>query len=67
MAYVESKFTSALYSLVDGSADNDKFEDECRAIIGTQSYILFTLDKLIFKIVKQVQLGKHIVWYDCLC
>jgi paired amphipathic helix protein Sin3a len=56
---------SALYSLLDGSADNAKFEDECRAIIGTQSYMLFTLDKLIFKLVKQVQLGKHTVWYDC--
>lgn len=45
---------SALYSLLDGSADNAKFEDECRAIIGNQSYILFTLDKLIYKFVKQV-------------
>ncbi|KAE8722648.1 pyruvate dehydrogenase E1 component subunit alpha [Hibiscus syriacus] len=29
--------------------------DNCRAIIGTQSYVLFMLDKLIFKIVKQLQ------------
>lgn len=45
---------SALYNLLDGSADNAKFEDECRAIIGNQSYVLFTLDKLIYKFVKQV-------------
>ena len=45
---------SALYNLLDGSADNTKFEDDCRAIIGTQSYVLFTLDKLIYKVVKQV-------------
>lgn len=45
---------SALYNLLDGSADNAKFEDECRAIIGNQSYVLFTLDKLIYKLVKQV-------------
>eukprot|EP00252_Welwitschia_mirabilis_P014418 TRINITY_DN3168_c0_g1_i2.p1 TRINITY_DN3168_c0_g1~~TRINITY_DN3168_c0_g1_i2.p1 ORF type:complete len:1345 (-),score=339.72 TRINITY_DN3168_c0_g1_i2:26-4060(-) len=51
-----TKFLSALYSLLDGSADNSKFEDECRAIIGTQSYMLFTLDKLIFKLVKQLQI-----------
>lgn len=51
-----AKFMSALYSLLDGSADNAKFEDECRAIIGTQSYMLFTLDKLIFKLVKQLQI-----------
>lgn len=45
---------SALYNLLDGSSDNTKFEDDCRAIIGTQSYVLFTLDKLIYKLVKQV-------------
>lgn len=50
-----SRFKSALYNLLDGSVDNTKYEDECRAVIGTQSYVLFTLDKLIFKIVKQLQ------------
>lgn len=45
---------SALFNLIDGSSDNTKFEDDCRAIIGTQSYVLFTLDKLIYKLVKQV-------------
>ena len=60
---------SALYNLLDGSADNTKFEDDCRAIIGTQSYVLFTLDKLIYKVVKQVYyivvgrfLSNTIVW-----
>lgn len=51
-----SRFMNALYSLVDGSADNTKFEDDCRAIVGTQSYLLFTLDKLIYKLVKQLQI-----------
>jgi histone deacetylase complex regulatory component SIN3 len=41
------RFMSALYNLLDGSSDNTKFEDDCRAIIGTQSYVLFTLDKLM--------------------
>ncbi|KAK4715701.1 hypothetical protein R3W88_014039 [Solanum pinnatisectum] len=50
-----SRFRSALYNLLDGSSDNAKFEDDCRAIIGAQSYLLFTLDKLIYKIVKQLQ------------
>ncbi|XP_009415815.2 paired amphipathic helix protein Sin3-like 4 isoform X1 [Musa acuminata AAA Group] len=50
-----AKFISALYHLLDGSADNTKFEDDCRTIIGTQSYLLFTLDKLIYKVVKQLQ------------
>ncbi|KAI3704766.1 hypothetical protein L1987_74995 [Smallanthus sonchifolius] len=51
-----SKFMSALYSLLDGSTDNAKFEDDCRAILGNQSYVLFTLDKLIYKLVKQLQI-----------
>ncbi|KAK1410142.1 hypothetical protein QVD17_36676 [Tagetes erecta] len=50
-----SRFVSALYNLLDGSADNAKFEDDCRAILGNQSYVLFTLDKLIYKLVKQLQ------------
>ncbi|KAH9619279.1 hypothetical protein KSS87_011946 [Heliosperma pusillum] len=45
----------ALYNLLDGLSDNAKFEDDCRAIIGNQSYVLFTLDKLIYKLVKQLQ------------
>ncbi|URD90105.1 hypothetical protein MUK42_27419 [Musa troglodytarum] len=55
-----AKFMSALYNLLDGSADNMKFEDDCRAIIGTQSYVLFTLDKLIYKVVKQVSESSHV-------
>ncbi|XP_062111773.1 paired amphipathic helix protein Sin3-like 4 isoform X2 [Humulus lupulus] len=50
-----ARFMNALYNLLDGSSDNTKFEDDCRAIIGTHSYVLFTLDKLIYKLVKQLQ------------
>ncbi|KAF8081477.1 hypothetical protein N665_0884s0006 [Sinapis alba] len=49
-----TRFMDALYNLLDGSSDNTKFEDECRSIIGAQSYILFTLDKLIQKFVKHL-------------
>ncbi|RDY08276.1 Paired amphipathic helix protein Sin3-like 3, partial [Mucuna pruriens] len=49
------RFMNALYNLLDGSSNNTKFEDDCRAIIGIQSYVLFTLDKLIYKLVKQLQ------------
>uniref|UniRef100_A0A1J3I1R9 Paired amphipathic helix protein Sin3-like 6 n=3 Tax=Noccaea caerulescens TaxID=107243 RepID=A0A1J3I1R9_NOCCA len=48
------KFMEALYNLLDGSSDNTKFEDECRAIFGAQSYVLFTLDKLVQKFVKHL-------------
>uniref|UniRef100_A0A7N0U8T1 Histone deacetylase interacting domain-containing protein n=1 Tax=Kalanchoe fedtschenkoi TaxID=63787 RepID=A0A7N0U8T1_KALFE len=50
-----TRFLKALYSLLDGSADNAKFEDDCRSLIGNNSYVLFTLDKLIYKLVKQLQ------------
>ncbi|GAB2299874.1 hypothetical protein Dimus_033925 [Dionaea muscipula] len=50
-----ASFMSALYDLLQGLSDNAKFEDDCRAIIGNQSYVLFTLDKLIYKLVKQLQ------------
>lgn len=53
------RFMTSLYNLLDGSSDNAKFEDDCRAIIGNQSYVLFTLDKLIYKLVKQV--------FSCAC
>ncbi|KAF9624644.1 hypothetical protein IFM89_012690 [Coptis chinensis] len=49
----DSLLLNAIYNLIDGTSDNTKFEDECRAIVGTQAYILFTLDKLIHKLVKQ--------------
>ncbi|CAN6932966.1 unnamed protein product [Brassica oleracea] len=50
-----ARFMNALYNLLDGTSDNSKFEDDCRAIIGTQSYVLFTLDKLIYKLIKHLQ------------
>ncbi|GMI90141.1 SIN3-like 5 [Hibiscus trionum] len=49
------RFMSALYNLLDGSSDHTKFEDDCRAIIGAQSYILFTMDKLIYNLVRQLR------------
>ncbi|VVA90834.1 unnamed protein product [Arabis nemorensis] len=48
------RFMDALYNLLDGSSDNTKFEDECRAIFGAQAYVLFTLDKLVQKFVKHL-------------
>ncbi|XP_024977517.1 paired amphipathic helix protein Sin3-like 2 isoform X2 [Cynara cardunculus var. scolymus] len=50
-----STFMTSLYNLLDGVSDNARFEDDCRAIFGNQSYVLFTLDKLIYKLVKQLQ------------
>uniref|UniRef100_A0A7N0V4M3 Histone deacetylase interacting domain-containing protein n=1 Tax=Kalanchoe fedtschenkoi TaxID=63787 RepID=A0A7N0V4M3_KALFE len=50
-----TRFLKAFLSLLDGSSDNAKFEDDCRSLIGNHSYVLFTLDKLVYKLVKQLQ------------
>lgn len=58
-----NRFMDALYNLLDGTSDNSKFEDDCRAIIGTQSYVLFTLDKLIYKLIKHVSFSYCLFGY----
>jgi histone deacetylase complex regulatory component SIN3 len=35
--------------------DRAKFEDECRQLMGTGSYLLFTLDRVVNHAVKQLQ------------
>lgn len=50
-----ARLMNAIYNLLDGTSDNTKFEDECRSIVGTQAYVMFTVDKLIHKLVKQLQ------------
>lgn len=39
-------FLTALYAAIDGSSDGGKYEDECRTLMGTGSYVLFTMDRL---------------------
>uniref|UniRef100_M4BX15 Histone deacetylase interacting domain-containing protein n=1 Tax=Hyaloperonospora arabidopsidis (strain Emoy2) TaxID=559515 RepID=M4BX15_HYAAE len=48
-------FVSKLYSLIDGSVDNVKYEDSCRSLMGSTSYFLFTMDKLVAQVLKQMQ------------
>lgn len=38
--------------MLDGSSNNAKFEGDCRAINGIESYLLFKLANLISKLVK---------------
>ena len=49
-----SQFMSLVYALIDGSIDIAQFEDQCRSLLSTNSYVLFTLDKLIRFVVKQL-------------
>tara|TARA_B100001142_G_C14346217_1_gene660105 strand:- start:2091 stop:5489 length:3399 start_codon:yes stop_codon:yes gene_type:complete len=52
---IHKDFLILLFKLLNGGADSSTFEDECRTLLGANSYVLFTLDKLIYKVVKQIQ------------
>jgi paired amphipathic helix protein Sin3a len=47
-------FLTALYFVIDGTMENGQFEDECRRLMGTGAYLLFTLDKLTHSAAKQL-------------
>lgn len=46
-------FINVLLSMLRGHVGVDKYEDECRSLLGTSSYKLFTLDKLIPRLIKE--------------
>jgi len=53
-ARLHREFMSMLRRVLDGHMDSSTFEDSCRALLGTNSYVLFTLDKLIQKFIKHM-------------
>ena len=52
---IHQRFMDMSRSLIEGRIDPGAYEDDCRALLGTNSYQLFTLDKLVQKVVKQAQ------------
>ncbi len=48
-------FMKLLLEALDSTIDSSGYEDSCRALLGTSSYQLFTLDKLVHKLVKHMQ------------
>ncbi|CAD7699293.1 unnamed protein product [Ostreobium quekettii] len=52
---IRSMFMEMVFQLLDGNIEMSQFEDRCRTLLSTNSYVLFTLDKLIFRLVKQTQ------------
>lgn len=48
-------FMRLLFRLLSGSVEPSRYEDECRALLGANSFVLSTLDKLVYKLMKQVQ------------
>ncbi|KAF0722171.1 hypothetical protein Ae201684_018650 [Aphanomyces euteiches] len=49
-------FMSKLYALIDQSIESPRYEDCCRSLMGSSSYFLFTMDKLVTLLLKQMQL-----------
>jgi hypothetical protein len=52
---LHSSFMKLLLDALDSSIDSSGYEDACRTMLGTNSYQLFTLDKLVHKLVKHMQ------------
>lgn len=49
-------FLKILTSLISGTKEQSLYEDDCRALFGIQAYILFTLDKVILNLTKNVMI-----------
>ena len=49
---MHEKFMKMAESLIEGNTDPSTYEDDCRNLLGTNSYRLFTLDKLVQKLVR---------------
>lgn len=55
-----NKFMDELVKLISGAIEQGQFEDEARLALGTGSFMLFTLDKVVAYLCKQV----HVVLGD---
>ncbi|KAI8847373.1 hypothetical protein BC829DRAFT_396748 [Chytridium lagenaria] len=45
----------AIHEMFDSKMDVNEFEDRCRALFGTSGYLMFTVDKLVQTIIRQIQ------------
>ena len=48
-------FDTLVRGLLDGSVDADRYEDGCRLLFSTPSFVFFSIDKLIVQLLKQLQ------------
>lgn len=48
-------FRQRMQALLEGHLDSSAYEDQCRSLLGNNGYVLFTLDKLLLKLVKHMQ------------
>jgi histone deacetylase complex regulatory component SIN3 len=47
------EYMDMLRRYLSNAIDSQEYEDYCRRVLGPESYVLFTLDKVLFKLVKQ--------------
>ncbi|KAI3782681.1 hypothetical protein L2E82_12734 [Cichorium intybus] len=59
---LHSRFMSALYNLLDGSAENANFEDDCHAILGNQFYVYHTSNCYLLPLTDSATVV--LVWMD---
>eukprot|EP00189_Rhodosorus_marinus_P007299 CAMPEP_0184752766 /NCGR_PEP_ID=MMETSP0315-20130426/43753_1 /TAXON_ID=101924 /ORGANISM="Rhodosorus marinus, Strain UTEX LB 2760" /LENGTH=2242 /DNA_ID=CAMNT_0027232119 /DNA_START=421 /DNA_END=7149 /DNA_ORIENTATION=+ len=52
--YLFREYILSLTGLLNNSIDAVRYDDRCRGILGTSSYLLFTMDKHVKKLAKQV-------------
>ena len=55
IAAMQADFFALVHSHLASKVDSSVFEDQCRAMLGSQSYVLFTIVKLITKLLKTLQ------------
>jgi len=48
-------FKKILNGFISGAKDQNQYEDDCRTLFGIQAYILFTLDRVVSQLTKQLQ------------
>ena len=54
-AALTAEFLALVHGHVSGRVESGAFEDQCRAMLGAQSYIIFTVQKLVTKLLRSVQ------------
>lgn len=51
---IHARFIDMARELIEGTLDASVYEDDCRALLGTSAYQLFTLDKLVQRLVRHI-------------
>ncbi|KAJ1563539.1 Transcriptional regulatory protein sin3, partial [Cladochytrium tenue] len=50
-----TELTRAIFEFIDGKLEAPEFEEKCRSLFGKFGYLMFTIDKVLLAIIKQLQ------------